>query len=44
MRGLFKFLSLLSTLGAASRGNLGRNYVRRKAHKGLARGMRKRGL
>lgn len=45
-RTAYKVLSALSTAKAASRGPkaLGRNVVRRTAHRSLARGMRKWGL
>lgn len=46
LRSAYKALSVLSTIKAATRGPkaLGRNYVRRKAHGGLARTMRRWGL
>lgn len=46
MNFLYRLLSAIATASAASRGPvpLGRNLVRRQAHKSLARGMRKWGL
>lgn len=46
LRSAYKLLSVISTIKAAMKGPkaLGRNYVRRKAHGGLARTMRRRGL
>lgn len=46
VRAAYKLLSLLGTAKAASRGPkaLGKNYVRRTAHRGLARSMRRWGL
>lgn len=46
LRAAYRALSLLSTAKAASKGprSLGKNVVRRKAHKSLARGMRRIGL
>jgi hypothetical protein len=44
MRFLYRLLSVIGTASAASNGNLGRNLVRKQAHKSLARGMRKMGL
>lgn len=46
MKLLYKILGLFATGSAAARGPapLGRNLVRRQAHKSLARSMRKWGL
>lgn len=46
LRAAYKALSVASTAKAAVRGPkaLGRNLVRRKAHRGLARTMRRWGL
>lgn len=45
-RTLYKLLSAVTTTKAATRGSkaLGRNLVRRSAHRSLARGMRRWGL
>lgn len=44
VKSIYKLLSALGDIAAAFNGNYPRRYVRQKAHKGLARGMRKWGL
>ena len=41
MRSLYKLLSILGDLAAVGKGTYPRRFVRQKAHKTLARAMRK---
>ena len=41
LRAIYKLLSVLSMLGAARRGRLGRYMIRRSAMRGIARGTRR---
>jgi hypothetical protein len=44
MRSAYKLLSLIGDIAAILGGTYPKRYARQKAHKGLARGMKKWGL